>query len=165
MNIKNRIIILATLLVTMAFISCEKQEIGPLTDNKPEVPVLVTNAVYFRPEPTVTVPIGSGVINITIAIPGDSPRTIKEITRIAASTTYSQVQGTTGLYVSTPILLNAKTYTFTTSFTEYYQKRPQSASNPAPAVNVELANRFYFMVTLDDGTVLISEGVRVLVVA
>jgi hypothetical protein len=161
---RNRINIIASLLLAFSLISCEKQDIGPLTDNKPETPVIISNAVYFRPEPTVTVPIGTGAIQIVVSIPANSPRTIKEITKIAASTSFTQIQGTTGLYVSTPIAVGAKSYTYNTSFTEYYQKRPQSASNPAPAVNAELANRFYFMLTLDDGTVLISEPVRVLVI-
>jgi hypothetical protein len=167
MNRNNSIKLFFALLLGFVFAGCEKQKIGPLTDNRPEIPVTVTNAVYFRPEPTVTTPLtgtGAGIITINLSIPENSGRRITQITRVSASTSYSQVQGTTGLYNNAPIPGNGTTATFTTSFTEYYIKKPQSASNPAPALNVELANRFYFLLTLDDGSILIPEPVRVLVI-
>ena len=34
--------------------SCSKQETNPLLDLRPDVPVSITNAIEFRPDPTVT---------------------------------------------------------------------------------------------------------------
>jgi hypothetical protein len=47
--------------------------------------------------------------------------------------------------------------------TQYFTVYPVSDSNPAAKPNVELADRFYFKVTLNDNTVIITEPVRVLV--
>ena len=151
------------LLLSVLFIGCTKER-GPLTDVKPAVPVTITNATEYRPEPTVTVALsGTGAIQIILAIPSNSGHTIKEITKASASTSYTQIQGSTGLYTSTPITGDGLTVTFNTSLTEYFTKKPVSASNPAAKVNTELANRFYFAVTLDDGTVIYPEPVRILV--
>lgn len=148
--------------------SCTK-EVGPLSDIKPDTPILVNNAIAFRPEPTVTVSksaiVSAGVvgpIQIILSVPSTSPRTITSITKVAASTTYSQIQstGTTGFYTSAPIAGNGKTATFTTTLTEYLTK---TATAAAPASNTELARRFYFLVTLDDNSQVITEPVRVLV--
>lgn len=151
------------LLLTALFIGCKK-ETGPLTDRRPTVAVTVSNATDYRPEPTVTTALsGTGAIQVILAIPASSGRTIKEITKVSASTSYTQVQGTTGLYISTPIAGDGLTATFNTSLTEYFVKKPVSASNPAAKVNTELANRFYFAVTLDNGDIIYPEAVRVLV--
>jgi hypothetical protein len=163
MNIKNNKIV-SVLFSAVILMSCTKEDIGPLTDNKPKVSVTVQNAADYRPEPTVTTALsGTGAIQIILSIPASSGRTIKEITKVAANTTYSQIQGSTGLYTSTPIAGSGTTVTFNTSLTEYFAKKPVSASNPAAKVNTELGNRFYFLVTLDDGSVIIPESVRVLV--
>jgi hypothetical protein len=163
---KNKIIFfLLTSAFSATFSSCEKQKLGPLSDLRPAVPVTVDNAVYYRPEPTITVPLaGTGAISITLSIPAGSGRTIKEITRVATSTTYSKVQGSSGFYNTAPIAGSGTSVTFTSSLTEYFQKNPASASNPPPSLNNELGLRFYFLITLDDGTVLIPEPVRVLIV-
>jgi len=65
--------------------------------------------------------------------------------------------------VATPIAASGTSYTYNTSLTEYFTKNPVSASNPAAKVNTELALRFYFLVTLDDNTQLVTMPVRVLV--
>ena len=36
-------------------------------------------------------------------------------------------------------------------------------SNPPAAANTELGNRFYFLLTLDDGSTIVTTPVRVLV--
>ena len=155
---------LSYLFLAGIMISCKKEDFNGLSDVRPDVPVTVTNAIDFRPEPTVsTLLSGTGAIQIILSIPAGSGRTIKEITKVAASTTYTQVQGTTGLYTNIPIPGNGTTVTFNTSLTEYFTKKPVSASNPAAKVNTELANRFYFYLTLDDGSVVIPETVRVFV--
>ena len=161
MNI-NRNKIIAALLSAIVLLSCTKQDVGPLTDNRPKVPVTVQNAIDYRPDPTVSSSkAAGGAITIVLAVPANSGRTIKEITKVAASTTYTQIQstGSTGFYNSAPIPGSGATTTFNTSLAEYVVKGPGSIA----ASNTELAKRFYFLVTLDDGSVIITEPVRVLV--
>lgn len=154
------------LLVTLVA-SCTKiKGFSNNTDNKPTVPVTIQNATDYRPDPTISVSLsGAGAIQIILAIPANSGRTIKEITHVAASTSYTKIQGSTGFYNAAPIPGSGTTVTFTTSLTEYFSIIPVSASNPAAKANVELANRFYFLVTLDDNSTIIVDPVRILVVA
>lgn len=164
-SINTAIFIIAAVLLCN---SCSKQEIDPLADTRPDVPVSITNATEFRPDPTVTTSIGGGgAIQIVLSIPGQTGRTIKEISRIATFTSYTRIQstGTTGFYVLTPIQVGGTSFTYNTSLTEYFSKNPVSAANPAARANTELALRFYFLITLDDGSKLFTMPVRVLVLA
>jgi hypothetical protein len=162
--IKNTFAIAAAL--TLLY-SCEKER-GPLSDIIPENAVTVTNAKDFRPEPTVFVsksavvaPGVVGPIQIVLAIPGSSPRSIKEITKITASTSYTSIQSATSTsYIAAPIPGSGKTVTFNTTLTEYMTK---TGTVTVPATNTELAQRFYFRITLDDNSIVYSEPVRVLV--
>jgi len=165
----NQIIKNISVVLTAAvlFSGCTK-ETGPLTDVRPGVAVTVSNAIAYRPEPTVSVsksaivsPGVVGPIQIVLSIPASSKHTIKSITKVTASTSPASVQstGTTGFYTSAPILGTGTTATFTTTLTEYITK----VGGSIPASNTELSRRFYFLVTLDDDTVIIPEPVRVLV--
>lgn len=141
---------------------CKKQTDGPLMDIRPLVPITVQNAVDYRPDPTVTTSkAGGGAIKIILTVGGNSGRTIKEITKVAASTSYTAIQstGTTGFYTSAAIPVNATSYTFNTTVAEYVTKGPGVIPG---FTNTELAKRFYFMLTLDDGSIVITEPVRVL---
>jgi hypothetical protein len=159
---KNSIIIV--LLSFILFTACEKEDFNGMSDLRPAVPVTVSNAIDFRPEPTVLTSIsGGGSIKIDLEIPASTGRTIKEVTRIAVSTTYSKIQGTTGLYNAAPIAVNSTKYSFATSLAEYVIKGPGTIPPVSTTVGTELANRFYFLITLDDGSVIIPESVRVLV--
>ena len=166
MNLIKKITSLA--LVVALFTSCE-DEVGPLTDLKPGIPITVTNAFAYRPDPTVTTSLaGGGAIQITLSIPANSGRTIKEV-KVATNTTYTAIQsgGTTGFY-TTPIVIPASgtTFTFNTTVAQYFVINPVSpTTNPAAAANVELARRFYFHITLDDNSVIITQPIRVLVLA
>lgn len=160
-KIKN---LLSTVAVALALFSCKK-EVGPTTDVRPNVSVTVPNAVDFRPEPTVktTLATTDSIITIKLAV---SSGTIKEVTKIAASTSYTQIQSTaaTGFYTLGAVTgLNTSEVTFTTTIRQYYTVHPVAASNPAPAVNTELARRFYFLLTLDDNSKIVTNPVRVLV--
>lgn len=158
--------IIPILALSIIMISCKKESFNGLSDLRPAVPVTVTNAIDFRPEPTVSTSIAAGgAIQIILAIPSGSGRTIKEITKIAASTTYSQIQSTatTGFYTVAPITVNSTSYTFNTTLAEYVVKGPGIIPVVSATAGTELAKRFYFLLTLDDGTVIIPESVRVLV--
>jgi len=153
------------LLVLLVLFSCTKQKgFGPKSDNIPANVISVQNATEWRPDPTVTTSIsGGGNIQIVLTLPTGSKRAIKEITRVATSTSYTKIQGTTGMYISGPVAGSSTTVTFNTTLTEYFTKNPVSGSNPAAKADTELALRFYFLVTLDDNTTIISPGVRILV--
>jgi len=158
-------ITLYVMIAVLVIDSCSKQQTNPLLDLRPDVPVTITNATDYRPDPTVTTTIGSGAIQITLSIPAESGKTIAEITKIAASTSYTKIQGggTAGFYSATPIPVNGTTYTYNTSLTEYFTKNPVSTANPAAKANTELALRFYFLLTLNDGSKVVTMPVRVLV--
>jgi hypothetical protein len=161
---KKNMKLLSFLFLIMILISCKKEDFNGLSDVRPPVPVTVTNAIDFRPEPTVGTSIGGGgIIKIDLAIPASTGRTIKEVTRIAISTTYTKIQGTTGLWNSSPIPVNAITYTFNSTLTEYTAKGGGAIPAVSTTTGTELSNRFYFMLTLDDGSVIVAEPVRVLV--
>lgn len=149
-------------IVILVFIlgSCTKQTVGPLMDLRPNVPVTVANAIDYRPDPTVsTSKAGGGAIQIVLSIPSGLGRTIKEITKVSASTNYTLVQSGSGAYNAAPIPGSGTTVTFNTSLTEYVAK----AAGVIPAANNELAKRFFFIVTLDDNSTIISMPTRVLV--
>ncbi len=141
--------------------SCKKEE-GPLTDKRPDVSVTVTNAFDFRPDPTVTTTLAASdsIIKIVMTVP--SGKTIKEITKVATSTSYAAVQstGTTGFYtLGTVTGAGSSTVTFTTSLRQYILMNGATTF----AVNTELARRFYFIITLTDGTKIVPAPVRVLI--
>jgi hypothetical protein len=155
------------MLVAVLFSACKKED-GPLSDLKPAASINVKNAIDYRPEPTVGVsksavvsPGVVGPIQIVLTLPVSSSRTIASITKVAASTSYAAIQstGTTGFYTTAPIPGSGITATFNTTLTEYVTKTGQAI----PASNTELTRRFYFLVTLDDGSVIVTEAVRVLV--
>ena len=145
--------------------SCKKDGFGPLTDTKPEIPVTVANVYEYRPQPTVKASKAENKITIVLQIPASSGRTIKEITKIAASTNYTAVQGTTvgtnGLYSNVPIPGSGTSVTFTTTIDEYKTK---TATTATPASNALLTRNFYFVITLDNGTEILPTPVRVWIV-
>jgi hypothetical protein len=149
--------------------SCSKQKgFGPNYSDytTAAVPVTVQNAIDYRPDPTVpTAVAGDSSIKIVLAIPASSGRTIKEITKVATSSSYAAIQstGTTGFYNVPVIPGSGTTVTFTTSIKEYYVNNPVSKTNPAPATNSELTFRYFFRLTLDDASVVYPTPVRVLV--
>ncbi len=167
MNFKNIFSFLLLCLSILTLNSCTKEE-GPLTDRRPENSIIVTNAAAYRPEPTVLVsknvivsPGVTGPIQIVLSLPASSNRQIKSISKVAASTTFTQIQstGTTGFYNTAAIAGSGKTATFFTTLTEFTTKTGLAT----PASNTELARRFYFLVILDDDSQIVTEPVRVLV--
>jgi hypothetical protein len=137
-------------------------------DARPDVPVSFTNAIAYRPDPTIACSLKDSIITITFEIPATSGRTITQISKIATFTSYTRIRGSSNLYVATPIPVNGTSYTYKTSLKEYYTRNPstgKTGANPDPAANIELALRYYFLLQLDDGTELITMPVRILVVA
>lgn len=158
-------------LILVSAISCKKTEgFNSLSDNKPEVPVTVANAYDYLPAPTIKASKAENKITITLQIPESSGRKIKEITKIAASTTanYTAIYsgtavgtGTTQLWSNTPVPVNGLSYTFNTTFDEYKTK---TGGTTTPGSNAFLNRDFYFLVTLDNGQTIIPMYTRVWVV-
>lgn len=147
---------------------CSKQNgFGPNYSayNPPATPIIVTNAADYRPDPTVTTSLsGDSSITMTLGVSGTSPRSIKQITEVIASGSYAAIQNPNSkFYNAAPIPAANNTVTFKTSIAEYFQHYPVSSANPKATANVELANRFYFQITLDDGSIVYPTPVRVLV--
>jgi hypothetical protein len=124
----------------------------------------------YRPAPTVKASKAENQIKIILEIPASTGRTIKQITRIAASTTanYTAIYSgttvgtaTTQLWSITPINVNSTTYTFTTTFDEYKLKIGSTAT---PASNALLGRDFYFVLKLDNDQEIIPTNTRVWVV-
>lgn len=151
--------------VLMISSSCKKENVS-LQNKFPEIPVTVPNKIGTYVAPTVSSSFGGGgAIKIVLEIPASSGKTIKEITRVAASTSVKSVQGTTGLYNTAPIPGTGTTATFNTTLAEYYAKAggtPITAVTAGTATSF-LANSFYFMIALSDGQVIIPTQVRVYV--
>ncbi|WP_431215646.1 hypothetical protein ACQ86N_13825 [Puia sp. P3] len=84
--------------------SCSKQNgFGPNYSayNGGDVPISVQNAVGFRPDPTVTASVnGDSSITVNMVLASTTGRTIREITKVATSSSYAAIQstGTTGFF-------------------------------------------------------------------
>jgi hypothetical protein len=155
-------------LVVAVLGGCNKQNgFGPnySTYNPAKTPVIVTNAVDFRPDPTVSTSLaGDSSITITLSLSGNSGRSLKQITEVIGATSYGPIQtATSKFYNPAPIAASGNSVTFKTSIAEYFQHYPVSASNPKATANAELSNRFYFQISLDDGTIVYPTPVRILV--
>lgn len=140
-----------------------------LENNFPEIPVTVQNIYGTFITATVKTSFGAGApIQIILEIPQSSGRTIKEITRVAANTSVGSVQVTTGLYNTAPIPGNGNTVTFNTTLAEYYTKTNTAVASQLTATTAGsstsfLPRAFYFMITLDNGQVIVPTHVRVYV--
>lgn len=163
LNIKSSLFL--GMIITIVMGSCKKENIS-LENKFPDVPVTVTNQIGIFTAPAVSTSFsGGGNIRIVLAIPASSGRTFKEVTRIAAGTAYGSVQVTTGLYNTAPVAASGTTFTFTTTLAEYYAKTgltPITAAAAGTAASF-LARNFYFMITLDNGQVIVPTYVRVYV--
>ena len=166
--ILNKKPICALFLAVAAMTGCSKQSgLGPnYSDyNPPAAPITVTNAVDYRPDPTVTTSLsGDSSITITVALTGNSGKTMTQITNVIGATSYAPIQNASSKwYNAAPITATNNTATFKTSIAEYFKNYPVSSANPKATANVELSNRFYFSITLSDGSVVYPTPVRVLV--
>jgi hypothetical protein len=166
-----KIVSVLIVIVALSVVACKKKGFGPLTDSRPSIPVNVSNAVDFRPGPTVSASRAANSFSIELEIPASSGKTIKEITKVAATggssaPLFGTVVGPTGLYTAAVITgTNSNKIIFNTSLTEYTSRTGVAvpANNP-PTNGVELTRQFYFLITLNDGQTIITQQVRVLVI-
>lgn len=148
--------------------SCKKDGFVPLTDVRPNIPLAITNGMEFRPGYTVRASRADGNFKFDLEIPTTSNRSIKEITNIVAGTGPGRFFGrdpiTDFVYIATPIAGTGNKATFSTTLTQFTAKTGKAVPANNAANAVELPLQFFFLVTLDDNSTLVSEPVRVLVV-
>lgn len=153
--------------VACVLISCDKKDWEIVSQTKTSTPVVVSDLYgTFNGVPTVQTSLsGGGAIKITLSIPPESGRTIKEITRVALGTVpnnYKVVQATSGLYNTAQIAGSGTSVTFNTTVAEYSSKSGQAVTAAGTATSF-LSRYFYFLVTLDNGEQIMPVPVRVYV--
>lgn len=144
-------------------------------DNIPEVPILFTGAKTFGANPFYQVAFqgGTAAITINISVPESSPLKIKEITKMiagATSITPANVANAAVVnYLAAPIAVNGSTVAVSTSLTEFNSKvaaaaRVTQANVDAAATSTPatpyVERAFMFLVTLDDGSTIITQQCR-----
>ena len=155
---KKTIALLYSLAALFIFTACENDYGVFNSDNKPEVPVTFpgTTTHGFNPYITRSIADTTSAIEFTLAIPSESPRSIKEITKVAVgASSINPGTAVEGTYISEPILGNGKTATFSTTFQELREAVPAALL----ASGQEVA--FMFVVTLDNGDTIIPVQVRI----
>jgi hypothetical protein len=160
-HIKN---IFFLVLLSVICFSCKDDQIYSelVRDNKPAVPVTFPGAITYGFNPYVVTSIAAGGdITFTLAIPENSGRTIKEISKVGAgATAINAATLNAASYTSAPIPGSGTTATFTTSIAEFNRLRRTATTQVA--TGQELA--FIFLVTLDDDSQVITTQVRARVI-
>jgi hypothetical protein len=153
-------------LIVFAGTSCKDDYVYSdlVKDNRPAVPVTYTGATTYGFDPYYEVSLAAGGnIKISISIPASSGRTIKEITRVAAGATSINVATLNTVstnYIAAPIAGSGTTVDFVTTIKDFTTKRPAVPTAPVALPNFrEIA--FMFLVTLDDGTQIVAQPVRI----
>lgn len=188
---KNQLIkIFSLALLATATFSCKKEyddnNLAPLAPSYAEIPVTVTNANAFERFPVVYASIaGGGKFSINFSIPSDKGK-IKQITKVATSSTvtalnYTNINSTAAStsYNANPLPGNgSNTITFSSTLADYLTYRirvgatagpigPNAGTPAAPTIPQPSATStptdiaFYFRIDLEDGTSIIPMPVRV----
>ncbi|WP_080053903.1 hypothetical protein [Spirosoma aerolatum] len=139
-------------------------------DNRPAIPVTFPGTTTYGFNPFIISSLAAGgPIQFTLSIPASSGRTIKEITKVLGGGTGITIgnlnSGTyaTTLLNSAPIAGSGTTAVFTTTIADFKKKYPSVATAPVALPNYTEI-QFLFLITLDDGTQIIPEPVRVRIV-
>ncbi len=163
--------LLLALLVVANFACKEDYNYSELVrDNRPTVSVTFPGTTSYGFNPFITSSLsGGGPIQFTLSIPASSGRTIKEITKIVGGATGINVATlnaatATTAYNPAPIAGTGTTAIFTTTIPAFKTKYPTVSTTPVALPNYTEI-QFLFLVTLDDGTQIVPEPVRVRIVA
>lgn len=138
-------------------------------DQRPAVSVTYPGTTTFGFNPFITSSLASGgAIQFTLSIPASSGRTIKEITKVVGGATGINVAtlnaATPATAFMTAIPGTGATAVFNTTIADVKKKYPSVSITPTALPNYTEI-QFLFLVTLDDGTQIVPEPVRVRVVA
>lgn len=162
---------LVALLVVLNFACKEDYQYSELVrDNRPAIPVTYPGTTTYGFNPFILSSLAAGgPIQFTLSIPSSSGRTIKEITKIVGGNTGITVNTlntatAATLYNTAPIAGSGTTAVFTTTIADFKKKYPSVATTPVDLPNYTEI-QFIFLITLDDGTQIIPEPVRVRIVA
>jgi hypothetical protein len=178
MNIKNIYKTATFVIIILSVFGCKKDYGPSLQDAISATPVTVQNQKYFERLPYVETSIsGGGVVEVVLAIPETSPRTIKEVSRVTLHALTAAVPGGTPAfnastiqnpssyynYITAPIAGSGKTVTFKTSISEFLTKRrltlyPRNTNALAIVPNQDM--QMFFLVTLDDNSTVIPVETR-----
>jgi hypothetical protein len=157
---------LVALMLILGLGSCKQEyDYLSLRDAIATDAITVDNAVYYERIPFVTTSQSAGGnIEIILKLADGSSSTIKEITRVNASSTNkainaTSVQTTTGLYNTAVIAGNGKSVSFKTTIAEYLKKKSLTVLPSTTTGFYDL--QFYFLVTLDNGQTIIPLETRV----
>jgi hypothetical protein len=140
----------------------------------PAIPVTFPDATTVGANPYYMVAYqgGTGSFTIKIAIPDDAVN-IQEITSMSGGTTAltpgnlvaGTNSGTAAKYIAAPIVVNGKTATITSDITEFNSKFAAGAAARIPATlspgTTYNERSFMFLLTMADGSQIISEQVRI----
>ena len=168
-------IIRGLFLTTLALtsVSCKDDlEYGPLVrDNRPAVPVTFSNATTFGGNPFINVSTAANTpITFTLSIPAGSGRTIREITTVVGGGTgvnAGSLNSASAKFNPAPIPGTGTTATFATTLAAFAAKYPAPGVIITPMANLATPREiaFIFLVTLDDNTQIVTQQVRVRVLA
>jgi len=138
-------------------------------DNRPSIPVTFPGTTTYGFNPFIISSLAAGgPISFTLSIPASSGRSIKEITKVLGGGTGITVGNLNSATAATlmnaaPIAGSGTTAVFTTTIADFKKKYPSVSTAPIALPNYTEI-QFLFLVTLDDGTQIVPEPVRVRIV-
>ena len=166
----NKGLLIASLLLVTFACKDDSQFSELVRDNRPAVPVTYPGTTTYGFNPFILSSLAAGgPIQFTLSIPSSSGRSIKEITKVLGGNTGITINNlntatATTLYNTAPIAGSGTTAVFTTTIADFKKKYPSVGTTPVDLPNYTEI-QFLFLVTLDDGTQIIPEPVRVRIVA
>ena len=155
-------------------------------DNFPEVPIHFATAATQGANPYYTVAWGTdgagsalatpaaNNIVISISVPDDAPLKIREITKMISGATGitpgNLATVTVANYLPAPVAVNGTSTTITTNMAEFNTRTPAAARvtqanvNAITATSPYVERAFMFLVTLEDGSTIVTQQLRLRVV-
>lgn len=154
-------------LIGMSIISCNDEFKDDLVrDNQPEIPVTFEGATTAGFDPYYAISYGTGTtaFDIKLRIPDEARMQIKEISKISAGGTAINVatlNDVPGRYINSPIAVNGKSFTLSSSITEFNTKVTGSELIVAPKASEPFIERaFIFELIMEDGSKIVPVPVR-----
>lgn len=157
--------------LALTSVACKDDlQYGPLVrDNRPAIPVTFSNATTYGGTPFIEISTAANTpITYTLSIPASSGRTIKEITKVVGGGTginAGSLNTASLVFNPAPIAGSGNTATFTTTLAAFRAKYPAIAVAPTGNVYSPREIAFIFLITLDDGSQIITTQVRTRVLA
>lgn len=154
-------------LIALISLSCASEFEGEIVrDHRPAIPVTFNGATSHGFNPYYTVSYATGTFTITVSIPENSSKKIKEVSNIVAGATSINVASLTAAssiqYLDQIAQVNGTTFVLTTSIDEFNTKVPASARvTTAPAAGALVERAFMFRLVMDDDSVIVPVQCRI----